>query len=167
MTRTCLLARNEVHMEFSLDSRSIDEMRSWKSPCLHVLNAPHSPSFWGRAERRKLLILMVSIRASIRGEILEDAPVCHRITVATLSPRTASQDDIKAAQKNLEASPLSVVSSRESYPVPGRALRNLVASRILILYTHGDAKNMFGTIIAFLKVASNFKAPADRDQHRM
>ena len=108
--------------------------------------------------------------ASIRGEILEDVfacvspHYCHHVSTAQL---IASQDDIKTAQKDLEASLLSVVSSREPYPVPGRALRNLVASCILILYTRGDAKNMFDTLIAFLKVASDFKAPADRDQHRM
>jgi hypothetical protein len=60
-----------------------------------------------------------------------------------------------------------VISSRESYPVPGRALRNLVASCFLTLYARGDSKNMFDTLIAFLKVAGDFKAPADRDQHKM
>lgn len=105
--------------------------------------------------------------ASVERFLKTSSPVCHRITVTTFPPLIASQDDIKTAQKDLEASLLSVVSSREPYPVPGRALRNLVASCILILYTRGDAKNMFDTLIAFLKVASDFKAPADRDQHRM
>jgi HEAT repeat-containing protein 5 len=80
---------------------------------------------------------------------------------------TVLQDDIKAAQKDLEAGLISAVSTNASYPVPGRALRNLVASCFLILYTRGDSKNMFDTLIAFLKVASDFKAPADRDQNRM
>ncbi|KAI0300801.1 clathrin-coated vesicle protein [Russula brevipes] len=62
---------------------------------------------------------------------------------------------------------VGVISSRESYPVPGRALRNLVASCFLTLYARGDSKNMFDTLIAFLKVASDFKAPADRDQHKI
>ena len=105
--------------------------------------------------------------ASVERFLKTSSPVCHRITVTIFPPLIASQDDIKTAQKDLEASLLSVVSSREPYPVPGRALRNLVASCILILYTRGDAKNMFDTLIAFLKVASDFKAPADRDQHRM
>jgi hypothetical protein len=80
---------------------------------------------------------------------------------------TSSQDDVKATQKDLEANLVGVISSRESYPVPGRALRNLVASCFLTLYARGDSKNMFDTLIAFLKVASDFKAPADRDQHKM
>ena len=84
-----------------------------------------------------------------------------------ISSLTASQDDIKTVQKELEASLLNVISSRDPYPVPGRALRNLVASSILILYTRGDSKNMFDTLIAFLKIANDFKAPADRDQHKM
>lgn len=81
--------------------------------------------------------------------------------------RTAPPEDVKAAQKDLEASLINIVTSREPYPVPGRALRNLVASCFLVLYTRGDSKNMFDTLIAFLKVAGDFKAPADRDQHRI
>lgn len=81
--------------------------------------------------------------------------------------RTAPPADVKVAQKDLEASLINVVTSRELYPVPGRALRNLVASCLLVLYTRGDSKNMFDTLIALLKVASDFKAPADRDQHKI
>src|SRR6266849_2905765 len=113
-------------VQFTLDNRSIDEVRSG--------------SYLARA-----LSLIVTI----------------------LSLLIASQDDIKTAQKDLEASLLAVISSPEPYPIPGRALRNLVASCILILYTRGDSKNMFDTLIAFLKIASAFKAPADRDQHKM
>jgi hypothetical protein len=84
-----------------------------------------------------------------------------------LAQLTAAQEDIKASQKDLEAGLINVIASRELYPVPGRALRNLVASCFLTLYTHGDSKNMFDTLIAFLKVASDFKAAGDRDQHKM
>jgi HEAT repeat-containing protein 5 len=78
----------------------------------------------------------------------------------------ALQEDIKATQKDLEAGLINVIASREPYPAPGRALRNLVASCFLNLYTRGDSKNMFDTLIAFLKIANDFKA-ADRDQHKM
>jgi hypothetical protein len=61
------------------------------------------------------------------------------------------------AQKDLEASLINVVTSREPYPVPGRALRNLVASCLLVLYTRGDSKNMFDTLIALLKVPATSK----------
>lgn len=71
------------------------------------------------------------------------------------------------AQKDLEASFINVVTSREPYPVPGRAIRNLVASCLLVLYTRGDSKNMFDTLIALLKVVGDFKAPSDRDQYKM
>ncbi|KAH9052913.1 clathrin-coated vesicle protein [Lactarius deliciosus] len=81
--------------------------------------------------------------------------------------KTAPPEDVKVTQKDLEASLINVVTSREPYPVPGRALRNLVASCFLVLYTRGDSKNMFDTLIAFLKVAGDFKAPADRDQHKI
>ncbi len=93
--------------------------------------------------------------------------MCHHIAVTILFSPITSQDDIKIVQKDLEASLLNVISSREPYPVPGRALRNLVASCTLILYTRGDSKNMFDTLIALLKIAGDFKAPADRDQHKM
>jgi hypothetical protein len=81
--------------------------------------------------------------------------------------KTVPPDDVKVSQKDLEASLINIVASREPYPVPGRALRNLVASCFLVLYTRGDSKNMFDTLIAFLKVAGDFKAPADKDLHKM
>ncbi len=112
-------------------------------------------------------VYLFSWLASVEGFLKTSSPVRHCIAATILSLLIASQDDIKTVQKDLEASLLNVISSREPYPVPGRALRNLVASCILILYTRGDSKNMFDTLIAFLKVANDFKAPADRDQHKM
>jgi hypothetical protein len=112
-------------------------------------------------------VYLFSWLASVERFLKTSSPVCHHIIVTILSLLIASQDDIKAVQKDLEASLLDVISSREPYPAPGRALRNLVASCILILYTRGDSKNMFDTLLAFLKIASAFKAPADRDQHKM
>jgi hypothetical protein len=126
------------------------------------LTLPTVPAI--RREWRGVPVLVVGVG----GKILEDifsgvSPHYYHHTFLLI----ASQDDIKTAQKDLEASLLDVISSREPYPVPGRALRNLVASCILILYTRGDSKNMFDTLLAFLKIASAFKAPADRDQHKM
>jgi len=70
---------------------------------------------------------------SIRREILENIfTVGQHLFVTTPSLIKALQDDIKAAQKDLETGLINVVSSREPYPVPGRALRNLVASCFLI-----------------------------------
>ena len=105
--------------------------------------------------------------ASVERFLKISPPVCHHFIVTIRSLLIASQDDVKTVQKDLEASLLAVISSPEPYPVPGRALRNLVASCILILYMRGDSKNMFDTLIAFLKIANAFKAPADRDQHKM
>jgi hypothetical protein len=117
-----------------------------------------------RGEWRGLPVLVVSIRREILEDVFAGVSphYCHHTSLLI-----ALQDDIKTAQKDLGVSLLGVVSSREPYPVPGRALRNLVASCILILYTRGDSKNMFDTLIAFLKVAGDFKAPADRDQNKM
>ncbi|KAI0258392.1 clathrin-coated vesicle protein [Gloeopeniophorella convolvens] len=81
--------------------------------------------------------------------------------------KTAPPEDIKTTQKDLETTLINVITSRELYPPPGRALRNLVASCFQILYTRGESKNMFDALIAFLKVAGDFKAPADRDQHKI
>jgi hypothetical protein len=112
-------------------------------------------------------VYLFSWLASVERFLKTSSPVSHHIIVTILSLLIASQDDIKTVQKDLEASLLDVISSGEPYPVPGRALRNLVASCILILYTRGDSKNMFDTLLAFLKIANAFKAPADRDQHKM
>ena len=112
-------------------------------------------------------VYLFSWLASVERFLKTSSPVCHHIIVTILSLLIASQDDIKTVQKDLEASLLDVISSGEPYPVPGRALRNLVASCILILYTRGDSKNMFDTLLAFLKIANAFKASADRDQHKM
>lgn len=112
-------------------------------------------------------VYLFSWLASVERFLKTSSPVSHHIIVTILSLLIASQDDIKTVQKDLEASLLDVISSGEPYPVPGRALRNLVASCILILYTRGDSKNMFDTLLAFLKIAGAFKAPADRDQHKM
>ncbi len=105
--------------------------------------------------------------ASVERFLKSSLPVSHYIAITMLLPLTFSQDDIKTAQKDLETGLISIVSSSGSYPVPGHALRNLVASCFIILYTRGDSKNMFDTLIAFLKVAGDFKAPADREQNKM
>ena len=149
-------------VEFTLDNRSIDEVRAGS----HLARAfslmlPTVPAI--RGEWRGVPVLVVGVR----GKILEDIFSCESPHYCHHTLLIASQDDIKTVQKDLEASLLDVISSGEPYPVPGRALRNLVASCILILYTRGDSKNMFDTLLAFLKIANAFKAPADRDQHKM
>jgi hypothetical protein len=148
-------------VEFTLDNRSIDEVRAGSHLEGLFAHAPTVPAI--RGEWRGVPVLVVGVRR----EILEDIFSCVSPRYCHHSLLIASQDDVKTVQKDLEASLLDVISSREPYPVPGRALRNLVASCILILYTRGDSKNMFDTLLAFLKIASAFKAPADRDQHKM
>jgi hypothetical protein len=150
-------------VEFTLDNRSIDEVRAGSHLARDfLLTLPAVPAI--RREWRGVLVLVVGIRGKILEDVFSCASphYCHRISLLI-----ASQDDIKTVQKDLEASLLDVISSHEPYPAPGRALRNLVASCILILYTRGDSKNMFDTLIACLKIAGAFKAPADRDQHKM
>ena len=162
--RHCIAHMESSLVEFTLDNRSIDEVRAGSHTArAFSLTPPTVPAI--RGEWRGVPVLLVGIG----GKILEDIFSCmsHHVIVTVLSLLIASQDDIKTAQKDLEASLLDVISPREPYPVPGRALRNLVASSILILYTRGDSKNMFDTLIAYLKIASAFKAPADRDQHKM
>ena len=111
-------------------------------------------------------VYLFSWLASVERFLKSSSPVCPLLSPRS-PPLNLSQDDIKTVQKDLEAGLINVISSSQSYPVPGRALRNLVASCFLVLYTRGDSKNMFDTLIAFLKVASDFKAPADRDQNKM
>ncbi|KAI9509814.1 clathrin-coated vesicle protein [Russula earlei] len=79
--------------------------------------------------------------------------------------KSSSPSDIKAAQKDIEANLVRVVSSRESFPVPGRALRNLVASCFLILYTRGGFEEYpiplrYHAIIALRKSLSKARRAA-------
>ncbi|KAI0054064.1 clathrin-coated vesicle protein [Auriscalpium vulgare] len=80
--------------------------------------------------------------------------------------KSASLEDVKSTQRDLETTLVNVVTVREPYPLPGRALRNLVASCLILLYTRGESKTLFDALLSFLKVVGDFKAPADREPHK-
>ncbi|KAI0063032.1 clathrin-coated vesicle protein [Artomyces pyxidatus] len=81
--------------------------------------------------------------------------------------KSASPEDIKSVHKDLETTLINVITVRDPYPLPGRALRNLVASCFLVLYTRGESKTLFDALLAFLKTAGDFKALPDREPHKI
>ena len=62
---------------------------------------------------------------------------------------------------------LNVVTKGAPYPLPGRAIRNAASSCFVLLYTLGESKTTFDTLIACLKVVGDAKAPADKDPYKM
>ncbi|KAF5360972.1 hypothetical protein D9756_004480 [Leucocoprinus leucothites] len=70
--------------------------------------------------------------------------------------------DLKAKQSDIEKQLIKIVSSPEPYPMPGHAFRNLVGKCLVEMYTRAETRTMFDVLQDFMKVAGDFKAPADR-----
>ncbi|KAF9269100.1 clathrin-coated vesicle protein [Marasmius fiardii PR-910] len=68
-------------------------------------------------------------------------------------------DQLKSKQSELEVILVKIIISPEPYPSPGRALRNVVARCLILLYRRGETRTLFDTLQAFLKVTSDFKTP--------
>ncbi|KAL0060432.1 hypothetical protein AAF712_012801 [Marasmius tenuissimus] len=68
-------------------------------------------------------------------------------------------DQIKSKQSELEATLVKIILAPEPYPSPGRALRNVVARCMTILYRRGESRTLFDTLQAFIKVTTDFKTP--------
>ncbi|KAF5360716.1 hypothetical protein D9756_004477 [Leucocoprinus leucothites] len=75
--------------------------------------------------------------------------------------------DLKAKQSDIEKQLIKIVSSPEPYPTPGHAFRNLVGKCLVEMYTRAETRTMFDVLQAFMKVAGDFKAPADRDGSKL
>ncbi|TFK60204.1 clathrin-coated vesicle protein [Pluteus cervinus] len=67
-------------------------------------------------------------------------------------------DYFKSKQADLEKSLVKIVQAPEPYPVPGRALRRLVAKCLIALYKRGETRTLFDTLQSFLKIVGEFKA---------
>jgi HEAT repeat-containing protein 5 len=76
------------------------------------------------------------------------------------------QDQLKTQQTELEATLVKIILAPEPYPPPGRALRNVVARCLTLLYTRAESRSLFDTLQAFMKVTSDFKA-TDKDVYKM
>ncbi|KAL0567040.1 hypothetical protein V5O48_014955 [Marasmius crinis-equi] len=75
-------------------------------------------------------------------------------------------DQLKSKQSDLEAILVKIILAPEPYPSPGRALRNVVARCLTTLYRRGEARTLFDTLQAFLKVTADFKTP-DMDARKI
>ncbi|KAG8217356.1 Rft protein-domain-containing protein [Butyriboletus roseoflavus] len=73
------------------------------------------------------------------------------------SLREAAVDQLKSTQSSVEETLLKVVCGNDSYPLPGRGLRNLAARCFIIQYTRGDSRTLFDTLRALLKTAGDLK----------
>ncbi|KAJ3575515.1 hypothetical protein NP233_g1065 [Leucocoprinus birnbaumii] len=71
--------------------------------------------------------------------------------------------DLKAKQGDIEKQLIKIISSPEPYPTPGRAFRNLSGKCLVQIYTRAETRTMFDVLQALMKIAGDFKAPADRD----
>lgn len=80
--------------------------------------------------------------------------------------RDASTETLKETQSSVEATLLKVLIPSETYPSPGRPLRNLAARCLLVLYNRGESRSLFDTLRALLKPASDIKA-TDKDSTRI
>ncbi|KAG0706406.1 armadillo-type protein [Suillus ampliporus] len=78
----------------------------------------------------------------------------------------ASTETLKETQASVEATLLKVLIPSETYPSPGRPLRNLASRCLLILYHRGESRSLFDTLRALLKPASDIKA-TDKDPTRI
>ncbi|PPQ91330.1 hypothetical protein CVT25_003770 [Psilocybe cyanescens] len=70
--------------------------------------------------------------------------------------------DLKPKQADLEKVFVKAISAAESYPAPGRAIRNVIGRCLVTLYTRGETRTMFDTMQAFLRLVGDFKTP-DKD----
>ncbi|KAF8904140.1 clathrin-coated vesicle protein [Gymnopilus junonius] len=73
-----------------------------------------------------------------------------------------SLGDLKPKQGELEKVFIKIISGAEPYPAPGRAIRNLVARCLIVLYTRGETRTLFDTLQAFLRIVGDFKS-TDKD----
>ncbi|KAK0203615.1 clathrin-coated vesicle protein [Desarmillaria ectypa] len=78
----------------------------------------------------------------------------------------ASPSTLKAKQADIEATLVKIITAPNPFPVPGRAIRNVVARCLVSLYTRSETRTLFDTIQAFLKIVGDSKT-ADRDPHRI
>ncbi|KAI0030727.1 clathrin-coated vesicle protein [Vararia minispora EC-137] len=81
--------------------------------------------------------------------------------------KNASSDDLKAVQRSLETTLTLIITKGSPYPAPGKAIRNVVSSCFVLLFTLGESRAVFETLLACLRVLGDFKAPADRDLYKV
>ncbi|TFY79847.1 hypothetical protein EWM64_g4165 [Hericium alpestre] len=96
-----------------------------------------------------------------------EAYVLQWLSSAARFLNIASVENVKSVQHDLEATLLDVLTSpRPQFP-PGRPLRNLVAKCFITIYTRGESKTLFDTLIALMKVTGDFKAPVEKDTQKI
>ncbi|KAF9228616.1 clathrin-coated vesicle protein [Gyrodon lividus] len=70
-------------------------------------------------------------------------------------------DQLKAMQPSVEETLLKVICGSDSYPSPGRGLRNLAARCFVLQYSRGDSRTLFDTLRTLLKTVGDTKIDKD------
>ncbi|KAJ7582455.1 clathrin-coated vesicle protein, partial [Mycena floridula] len=78
----------------------------------------------------------------------------------------ASPAIIKTKQSEIETSLVEIILAPDPYPAPGRALRNVVARCLVVLYKRGETRTLFDTLHSLMKVITDFKTP-DREPYKI
>lgn len=73
---------------------------------------------------------------------------------------------LKAKQAEIETTLVKIITAPSPFPLPGRAIRNVVARCLVSLYARSETRTLFDTIQAFLKIVGDSKT-ADRDHRRI
>ena len=50
---------------------------------------------------------------------------------------------------------MKIISASQGYPPPGRALRNLVGRSLVVLYTRGETRTLFDTLLCLVGDVGN------------
>jgi len=108
------------------------------------------------------LITIEDIQESELSRENADVYVFQWLSSTDKNLRIVPIGDLKPKQGELEKVFIKVISAAESYPVPGRAIRNLVGRCLITLYTRGETRTMFDTLQTFLRLVSDNKL-ADKD----
>ena len=61
---------------------------------------------------------------------------------------------------------IKIVSTPETYPLPGRPVRELVAKCLVHIYTHGETKTLYDTVQSLLKFLPEAKTTL-KEVHRV
>ncbi|KAF8998691.1 hypothetical protein BDQ17DRAFT_1361780 [Cyathus striatus] len=75
--------------------------------------------------------------------------------------------NLKAAQQTLEKTLLKIISHPEGYPLPGRAIRELVGRCLVSMYSRGETKSMFNVVQSCMRIVGDFKSLSERDASKI
>lgn len=73
---------------------------------------------------------------------------------------------MKSKQSDVEATLVKIIAAPQPYPPAGHALRNLVGRCLVLLYTRGETRSLFDTLLLFFKLVGDPKS-LEKDSTKM